>query len=108
MQEDDVSPDWGTWNFREEGFEKRIQGPESMCTSIFEGSVQCLSFDKLPFVSYPSTLSNFQNETSSEQCSVQEESQSATIPIDSDVSDDEQLICCQPLKEADVCYVLFI
>ncbi|XP_048332117.2 uncharacterized protein LOC107421034 isoform X1 [Ziziphus jujuba] len=101
IQEDDVSPDWGTWNFREEGFEKRIQGPESMCTSIFEGSVQCLSFDKLPFVSYPSTLSNFQNETSSEQCSVQEESQSATIPIDSDVSDDEQLICCQPLKEAD-------
>lgn len=100
--------DWGTWNFCEEAFGKRICGPESMCSSVFESSVQCLSFDKLPFVSYPSTLSNFQNETSSEQCSGQEECQSETILIDSDVSDDEQLISYQPLKEADVCFVLFI
>lgn len=102
MQEDHVSLDWRTWNFLEEIFEKRQYGLENTCSSVFEGSVQCLSFDKLPIVLHPSNLSNLQNETSSDQCCNQQEYLYEKIPTVSDASDNEQVICLQPLKEADV------
>ena len=100
-----MSFDWRTWNFCEETFEKRQHGLENTCSPLFEGSVQCLSFDKLPIVSHPSNLSNLQNETSSDQCCNQQECLYEKIPTVSDASDDEQMICHQPLKKADVCIV---
>lgn len=108
MQEDDVSLDWRFWNFCEETSEKCQYGLENTSSSVFEGSVQCLSFDKLPIVSHSSNLSNLQNETSSDQCCNLQECLNEKIPTAPDLSDDEQVMCYEPLKEADVCIVLFI
>lgn len=106
MQDNDVSLDWRTWTFCEENFIKS-RCLESSPSSIFEGSVECLSFDKLPIVSHSSSTWNFQNGVSPNKVCTQHECLGESVPILFDVSNDEDVICYQSLKETKVCSVFF-
>lgn len=80
---------------------------ENACSSIFEGSVECLSFDMLSINSNPSNTSVLQDTVSFDQCPIQQECFYETAPTAFDLSNDEKVICYQPLKDAEVCTALF-
>ena len=98
-----MPPDWRTWTFSEEICMKRCCDLESTCSSIFEGSVECLSFDKFPIVLHPKNASLFPYKIFSDQCLFQEECVYQTLP-----TEDEQVVCYQPLMDLEVCIRLLI
>lgn len=79
-------------------------GPDMECTSssIFEGSVECLNFDKLPIVFRPCKLSTFQNVVSLDQRCIQQEFAHDISPTIPGFLVDEQLMHHQQSKEAKV------
>lgn len=73
--------DWRNWTFCEEA--SLTSGPHLECTpsSIFEGSVECLNFDKVSIVSEPCKSSTTQNTVSLDQCRIQQECAHETSSI---------------------------
>lgn len=80
---------------------------ESTRSSIFEGSVECLRFEKLPTNSDPRNTSLFHDEVSFDQCPIQQECFYETAQAAFDISDDEKVVCYKPLKDSDVSTALF-
>lgn len=93
--------DWRTWAFREGIFMKSNCVLESTRSSIFEGSVECLRFDKLPTNSDPRNTSLFHDEVSFDQCPIQQECLYEMAQATFDISDDEKVVCYKPLKDSD-------
>ncbi|XP_048438990.1 uncharacterized protein LOC103953161 isoform X3 [Pyrus x bretschneideri] len=100
-QDDAVFLDWRNWTFCEDTFMK--SGPDMECasSSIFEGSVECLNFDKLPIVFRPCKLSTFQNVVSLDQHCIQQEFAHDISPTVPGFLVDEQLMHYQQSTEAE-------
>ncbi|XP_062098081.1 uncharacterized protein LOC133803953 isoform X2 [Humulus lupulus] len=88
-QDTDMSLDWGTWKFSEEIFMKSIWDLESSCQSIFEGSIECLSFQKFHVILHPDNASSFQDKVFSDDCVIQEDCIYETLPTDDETEDSE-------------------
>ncbi|XP_062020623.1 uncharacterized protein LOC133737007 isoform X2 [Rosa rugosa] len=104
-QDDAVFLDWRNWTFCEET--SLTSGPHHECmpSSIFEGSVECLNFDKASSVSQPCKSSTFQNTASLDQCRIQQECAQETSSTVPQFLPNEQMRCYQHSKEVEDCEV---
>ena len=102
MQDDAVLLDWRNWTFFEEA--SLTSGPHLECTpsSIFEGSVECLNFDKVSIVSEPCKSSTTQNTVSLDQCRIQQECAHETSSIVPHFLVNEQVRCYRYSKDVEV------
>lgn len=98
IQVTDIPLDWRTWTFYEGTFSKTDFSLESMYSlSTNEGSVECLSFDKLSVASHPSSVSVAGDEVLPEQCPIREESARPAIK-----SNDVNMVCYQSVEGNEV------
>ena len=106
MQDNDEPLDWRTWTFHEGIFMKSSFVSENTCSSIVEGSVECLSFDKFPIISQLKNTCISGDDVPANQCLIQGVCAYEIVPTASDIADDEKVICYQPFKGAEVCIKL--
>jgi len=105
MQDDTSSPDWGNWTFL--GNSTHVNGgSESSNSSVLEGSVECLNFEKILSTLNPVADSNFQNaSTSLDSFSVLPENLQETVPSNSTILEEQTISASMP-KDAKVVYNL--
>ncbi|KAF4354531.1 hypothetical protein F8388_022253 [Cannabis sativa] len=85
----DIPLDWGSWKFSEEIFMKNIFDLESTCRSIFEGSLECLSFQKFHLILHPDNASSFHDNVFSDDFVVQEDCIYETLSADDETEGSE-------------------
>ena len=107
MQEDTSSLDWRNWTFL--GKDTYVNyGPESSNSSALGGSVESLNDDKTPSTFDPSAVLISQNAlSSSDRLSIQPEILQEVSSSNSASLANEQTICPQPPKDAEVVHNLF-
>jgi len=106
MQDDTSSLDWRNWTFL--GNSTYVNGSsESSNSSVLEGSVECLNFEKILSTLNPAAASNFHSaSTSFDSFSVLPENLHKTIPSNSTLSEEQTISASMP-KDAKVVYNLF-
>lgn len=82
MQDDTPSLDWRNWAFLENTTTMNY-GPEILNSSVLEGSVESLNFDKLRSSLDPSGVSISQNALSSDRLCIHPENLEEVSPSDS-------------------------
>ncbi|KAM6544442.1 hypothetical protein CsatB_008889 [Cannabis sativa] len=85
----DIPLDWGSWKFSEEISMKNIFDLESTCRSIFEGSLECLSFQKFHLILHPDNASSFHDNVFSDDFVVQEDCIYETLSADDETEGSE-------------------
>jgi hypothetical protein len=105
MQDDTSSLDWRNWTFL--GNSTYVNGcSESSNSSVLDGSVECLNFEKILSTLNPAVASNFHNaSTSLDSYSVLPENLQEAMPSNSTLSE-EQTISASTPKDAKVVYNL--